>query len=63
MTFQEAISEFGLEAKRKLSNPRARGAPEDQLRAPLEALVKNLAELTGLSPGTIVMVGERRSQI
>ena len=58
MTFQEAISKFGREAKRKLSNPRARGAPEDQLRAPLEALVKNLAELTGLSPDTIVMVGE-----
>ena len=45
MKFQEAISKFGLEAKSKLSNPGAGGAPEDQLRAPLEALIANLAEL------------------
>ena len=45
MTLQEAISTFGLEAKSKLSNPGASGAPEDQLRAPLEALVANLADL------------------
>ena len=45
MTLQEAISTFGLEAKSKLSNPGASGAPEDQLRAPLEALGANLADL------------------
>ena len=58
MTLQEAISRFGLEAKSKLSNPGASGAPEDQLRAPLETLVGSLAELVGLAPGTIVAVGE-----
>ena len=58
MTLQEAISKFGLEAKSKLSNPGASGAPEDQLRAPLETLVGSLAELVGLTPGTIVAVGE-----
>ena len=58
MTLQEAISRFGLEAKSKLSNPSASGAPEDQLRAPLESLIGRLAELTGLPPGTVVAVGE-----
>ena len=32
--------------------------PEDQLRTPLEGLIANLAELTGLPPGTVVAVGE-----
>ena len=58
MSLQQAISAFGREAKAKLSNPGASGAPEDQLRAPLEMLVTNLAELAGLRPGTVVMVGE-----
>ena len=58
MNLQEAISQFGLSAKSKLSNPGASGAPEDQLRAPLETLVADLAEITGLRPGTIVAVGE-----
>ena len=58
MTLQEVISTFGAEAKSKLSNPSASGAPEDQLRAPLEGLIANLAELTGLPSGTIVAVGE-----
>ena len=58
MKLQEAISRFGLEAKSKLSNPVAAGAPEDQLRAPLEALVADLAELAGLRSNAVVMVGE-----
>ena len=58
MKLQEAISRFGHEAASKLSNPGAAGAPEDQLRAPLEALVADLAELAGLRSGTVVMVGE-----
>ena len=58
MSLQQAISAFGREAKAKLSNPGASGAPEDQLRAPLELLVTSLAELAGLRPGTVVMVGE-----
>ena len=58
MTLQEAISKFGREATSKLSNPAASGAPEDQLRAPLETLIADIAELTGLPTGTIVAVGE-----
>ena len=58
MTLREAISKYGLEAKSKLSNPGASGGPEDQLRAPLEGLVANLAVLTGLPPGAVVTVGE-----
>ena len=58
MTLNESISRFGRDAKSKLSNPAASGAPEDQLRAPLERLVPKLAELTGLSSDAIVMVGE-----
>ena len=58
MTLQEAISNFGRTAKSKLSNPGASGAPEDQLRAPLEALFANLTELVGLPPDQVVAVGE-----
>ena len=58
LSLQEAVSAFGREAKSKLSNPAASGAPEDQLRAPLEALIPDLAELAGLHPGAVVMVGE-----
>ena len=58
MTLQEAISNFGQETKAKLSNPGASGAPEDQLRSPLETLITDLAVLSGLDPGTVVLVGE-----
>ena len=58
VSLQEAVSAFGRAAKSKLSNPAASGAPEDQLRAPLEALIPDLAELAGLHPGNVVMVGE-----
>ena len=58
MSLRDAVAAFGREAKSKLSNPGASGAPEDQLRAPLEALVGNLAELAGLHAGTVDMVGE-----
>jgi hypothetical protein len=42
-----AIARFGAEAKAKLANPGATGEPEDQLRAPLEELFADLAELCG----------------
>ena len=58
MTLQEAISRFGLEAKLKLDNPGAKGGPEYQLYAPLETLVRRIAELTGLPSGTVVLVNE-----
>ena len=58
MSLQKAVFAFGREARAKLSNPVASGAPENQLRAPLETLVGHLAELAGLRPGTVVLVGE-----
>ena len=58
MSLLKAMSTYGREAKSKLSNPIASGAPEDQLRAPLESLVTDLAELAGVNPKTVVMVGE-----
>ena len=54
----EIISEFGASAKGKLANAAVTGAPEDQLRAPLEALVRRLAELAGHRTNTVELVGE-----
>ena len=58
MTLQDAISRFGHETKAKLTSPGASGAPEDQLRAPLEVLIADLAALAGIAPETVVAVGE-----
>jgi len=52
------ISTFGASLKGKLANPAACGEPEEQLRAPLEALIEGIAQLCGLPPGTIQCVGE-----
>lgn len=52
------ISQFGASAKGKLANPAITGAPEDQLRAPLETLVLHLAELAGHRTTTVELVGE-----
>jgi hypothetical protein len=42
-TVADAVSAFGASAKSKLANVAITGAPEDQLRGPLEALVRDLA--------------------
>ena len=52
------ISDFGSRAKAKLSNAAVSGAPEDQLRAPLEGLISDIAEFLGLPSDKIVAVGE-----
>jgi hypothetical protein len=57
LTLQLAISRFGVSAKSKLSNPTAKGQPEDQLRAPIEKLVVDLATLQGLG-SKVTLVGE-----
>ena len=56
--FGSAVAAFGLNAKAKLANPAARGEPEDQLRAPLEHLVMDLAECCGFPRNAITAVGE-----
>ena len=57
-TVADAVSAFGASAKSKLSNVAVSGAPEDQLRGPLEALARDLAEIGGLPAGTVHLVGE-----
>ena len=52
------VSTFGAETKRTLANKAVTGAPEDQLRAPLKDLVRDLAELSGLIRGQVDLVGE-----
>jgi N-6 DNA Methylase len=58
MDLQSAVAAFGAETTAKLSNPAAHGAPEDQLRGPLEALVGKLATLVGFSHEKVTAVGE-----
>ena len=43
MNVQSAVATFGASAKAKLANPGASGEPEDQLRAPFEQLLADLA--------------------
>jgi hypothetical protein len=57
-TFEAALSAFGAMTTAKLSNRAAVGGPEDQLRAPIEILFKNLTPLTGLPPDSVSLVGE-----
>ena len=56
--FRSAIVKFGTDAKSKLTNRAATGAPEDQLRAPLEHLILDLAEICGFARTDIAAVGE-----
>ena len=57
-TVADAVSKFGASVKPKLSNIAISGAPEDQLRGPLEALFQDLAGLAGLPVGAVHLVGE-----
>jgi hypothetical protein len=57
-TLPEAVARFGIAAKAKLSNPSAVGEPEDQLRAPFEQLLADLAAFMGYARGAVVPVGE-----
>ena len=56
LTFDSVIANFGVAAKEKLSNPAATGQPEDQLRAPFERLISDLAALVGVF--AVTPVGE-----
>ncbi|MER9017690.1 type ISP restriction/modification enzyme [Mesorhizobium sp. M0898] len=57
-TVADAVSAYGASLKPKLSNPAIGGAPEDQLRGPLERLVHELAELAKYAAGSVHLVGE-----
>ncbi|WP_149140680.1 type ISP restriction/modification enzyme [Gemmobacter caeruleus] len=56
--FDQIISKYGATAKAKLSSPAITGAPEDNIRAPLEELITALAEAAGQQPGWVTLVGE-----
>ncbi|HEX4302032.1 MAG TPA: type ISP restriction/modification enzyme [Rhizomicrobium sp.] len=56
--FADAISDYGAQAKAKLSSAAIDGAPEDQLRNPLETLIGDLAEIGGLPPKAVTLIGE-----
>ena len=57
-SIENAISDFGKAAKSKLANPSATGQPEDQLRAPFEQLLEDVAALCSFRAGAVVAVGE-----
>ncbi|UCI08879.1 type ISP restriction/modification enzyme [Mesorhizobium sp. B1-1-8] len=57
-TLAEAVSAYGASLKPKLSNPAIGGAPEDQLRGPLESLMRELARLAGFPDGSVQLIGE-----
>ena len=58
VTLASATSTFGVAARKKLNSPAITGAPEDQLRAPLEEYLASLADIIGLTKGTMVLIGE-----
>jgi hypothetical protein len=58
LNLRESVSTFGADARAKLANPSATGEPEDQLRAPLERLFADLAEICGFKRDSFAAVGE-----
>ena len=55
---RDAVATYGVATKAKLANPVATGAPENQLRTPLEDLIKVLADIAGYASERVVVVGE-----
>lgn len=55
---KEAVAAFGKSTTAKLSNVAVDGAPEDQLRGPLEVLIAELALVAGFPPDAVGLVGE-----
>lgn len=58
ISLEKAVAEFGKESKKKLDSAAVSGSPEDQLRTPLEHLIRNIASLTGLPEDAVLLVGE-----
>ena len=57
-TLAEAVSTFGAATTAKLSSAVISGAPEDQLRGPLEALLLELAGIAGHAVNSVTIIGE-----
>lgn len=58
VSLSNAIARFAAATTTKLSALSAKGEPEDQIRAPLETLVGDLAELCGVGRRNLVPIGE-----
>lgn len=58
LTLADAVSKFGKAAKAKLTSPTASGEPEDQLRAPFEQLLADVAAVLKFKASDVVAVGE-----
>ena len=58
LTLASAISAFGAAAKQKLASLAVAGEPEDQLRAPFEQLLADMAELAGIPRKQVSAIGE-----
>ena len=56
LSAEGAVSKFGERAKAKLGNPAVSGQPEDQLRAPFEGLLFDMAGLSSIA--AVEAVGE-----
>jgi hypothetical protein len=59
-TIAGAVSAYGASATAKLANIAIEGAPEDQLRGPLDTLLRDIAEIGGLPVGSVHLVGETK---
>jgi hypothetical protein len=53
-----AVSNYGANVKKKFGGINVAGQPEDQLRAPLEALFSAMCKLIGSDPDKLAMIGE-----
>jgi hypothetical protein len=59
-TLADIISRFGKDVHAKLNDSFATGEPEDQLRAPFEALITGLNTLIGKEADKVKVIGEVR---
>ncbi|CAN5179250.1 hypothetical protein BH10PSE7_BH10PSE7_11680 [soil metagenome] len=57
-TLKDCVSTFGKSVREKLSNAAISGSPEDQLRAPLETLIREIGALGGLADSAVQLIGE-----
>jgi hypothetical protein len=57
-TVAAAVSKYGASVKPKLASVAIGGAPEDQLRGPLDTFVRDLAEVGGFPADSVHLVGE-----
>ena len=57
-TTASAVAAFGAAANQKLTNIAASGEPEDQLRAPFEQLLGDMAEIANIPRAKVTAVGE-----